>query len=175
MESLLKTFSFTQEEYENYNKLSTEHVKSYYDKSMDNDFIRLFKYLDGLDDTLPEYCEFGADKCRVSNFQNFCDKLNVDILENITRMIQEHHNIFENKHEILRSPGTFYQMLEGRNAYNFYSRDKKFMFTCTSPLFMGGSLAYFGCTGEQKYIIKAFEIIYDDGNRDLCYGGRDYA
>ena len=136
---------------------------------MDKMFIHLFNYLKDLDPNLSEYCEFGADKCYIENFQEFCDELNIDIADNLSRIIKEYYHIFEN--EVLRSPTTFYEKFH----YNFYNRDRSFMFTCTSHLYMKGSLAYFGCTGEQKHVLKSFEIIYNNGNIDLCYGGRDYA
>jgi len=174
MELLLKTFSLSKEEFENYNKKSTAHVKSYYDNSMDKMFIHLFNYLEDLNPNLSEYCEFGVDKCHIENFKEFCDELNIDIVDNLSRIIKEYYHIFENKHEMLHSPKTFYEKLNNINRYNFYNRDRSFMFTCTSHMYMKGSLSYFGCTGEQKHVLKAFEMIYNNGNNELCYGGRDY-
>ena len=157
MELLLKTFSLSQEEFELHNKKSTEHVRDYFNKSIDKNFIHLFTYLDDLDGNLPEYCEFGADKCRITNFQEFCNNLNIDINKNLQLIIKK------------------YERMGNVNYYHFYNRDKTFMFTCTSPLYMEGSLAYFGCTGSLNHVVKAFEMIYNDGNYDLCYGARDYA
>lgn len=175
MDLLLKTFSLSQEDFDIHNKKTTEHVQHYKDGSMDEMFTHLYTYLDGLDNSLSEYCELGADKCRLNNFRDFCEKLDIDIAENQARIITEYYHIFENKHEILEYPKVFYSRLDRMNRYHFYSRDRKFMFTCTSPLYMSGSMAYFGCTGEREKVIKALEMIYEDGNRDLCYGGRDYA
>ena len=167
MELLLETFFLSQEEFDSYNKKSTNHVKSYFDESMDFKFISHFDYLENLDHNLDEYCEFGADKCHISNFKEFCENLDIDITDNLARIIKEYYYIFENKHSILKR--TLTPIL-----YHFYNKNKTFMFTCTSPSFMNGFLAYFGCTGEQKYVIKAFEMIYNDKNFELCYGFRDY-
>ena len=174
-ELLLKTFSFTEEEFENHNKKSTEHVSSYYNGTMDKTFAHLFTYLDPLDKSIPEYCEFGAYKCHIDNFQEFCDKLDIDIVDNLARIIKEYYHIFENRHEILRNPTSFYVRVSGPTLYHFYNRKKTFMFTCTSPLYTTGSLGYFGCTGDIEYVLKSFEMVYNSGNRDLCYGDRDYA
>ena len=175
MELLLKTFSLTQDEFELHNKKSTQHIKSYFNRTMDKKYIDMYKYLDYIDDSLPEYCEFGADKCWIKNFKEFCSKLDIDIIDNLSRIIKEDYYLFENKHEILTSPESFYKKITERGgSYHFYNRDKTFMFTCTSPLYMDGSLGYFGCTGLQKYVIKAFELIYNDGNVYLSYGGREY-
>lgn len=175
LELLLKTFSLSEEEFENYNKKSTEHVKSYFNNTMEEKYKYLYDYFYKLDSDLPEYCEFGADKCKISNFKEFCNNLDIDIVENLSRIIKEYNNIFQNKHEIFKSPGSFFKRINDLDYYHFYNKNKTFMFTCTSPLFMDGSLSYFGCTGEQKYVVKAFEMICNDKNRDLCYGSRDYA
>ena len=174
MELLLKTFSFSEEEFEFHNTKSTSHVKSYHDNTMDKTFKFLFNYLDNLDHNLTEYCAFGADKCIISNFQEFCNNLNIDIVENLSRIITEHYYIFEKKYMILKYPESFYNSLQGKECFHFYNKDKTFMFSCTSPLFIKGSLGYFGCTGNRSDMFKAFEMIYNNGNYDLSYGGRDY-
>jgi hypothetical protein len=174
MELLLKTFSLSNDEFELHNKQSTCHVRSYFDNTMDIKARSLFEYLDNIDHSLNEYCEFGADKCRIYNFKDFCINLDIDIAENLSRIIEEYYYIFENNTQILKSPDSFYHTLKENKHYHFYNKNKDFMFTCTSPLYMKGYLAYFGCTGSQKYVIKAFEMIYKDGNYDLCYGARDY-
>ena len=172
---LLKTFSLTYNEFVIHNTNSTKHVIGFFNGSIDKMFYPLYTYLEYLNEDLSEYCEFGADKCKIANFQDFCNALDIDITENLTRIIREYHHIFQNKHEILSSPSSFYQKVSRNEYYHFYNKSKTFMFTCTSPLFMEGYLAYFGCTGEQKYVLKAFEMSYNSGNRDLCYGARDYA
>jgi hypothetical protein len=170
MELLLKTFSFTEEEFYLHNKNSTLDVQNYYKQYTDTHM----DYLEELNHNLLEYCQFGADKCHISNFKEFCDVLDIDIVDNLSYIIREYYNIFKNKNEILYIPDSFYRRLNKVNYYHFYNRDKTFMFTCTSPLFMDGSLGYFGCTGDKKYVIKAFEVIYNNENYDLCYGSRDY-
>ena len=175
LDLLLNTFSISYDDFLKHNEKSTKHVLSFFNFSIDKMFRHLYEYLEHLDDNLSEYCEFGADKCKITNFQGFCDDLDIDITENLTRIIREYYNIFQDKHEILSSPSSFYQKINRNEYYHFYNRNKSFMFTCTSPIFMEGELAYFGCTGEQKYVLKAFEIIYKNGNIDLCYGARDYA
>ena len=169
MEDIKKVFDLTDEEFLSHNKKSTSHVQSYINRSMDERFIECFTYLDYLQDDLPEYCEFGADKCNISNFREFCESLDVDIADNLSRILKKLHHKFENTQEM--RPQAMRLRL---TCYHFYNRDKTFMFTCSSPLYMEGSLGYFGCTGSLDYVIKAFEIIHKDGNQDLCYGGRDY-
>ena len=160
---LLKNiFHLSEEEFLSYNKISTSHVQSYFNQSMDEKFQEIYTYLDHIKDNLDEYCEFGADKCKISNFKDFCESLDIDIIDNLSRIIKEYYHLF-------------LANIRKRTPYHFYNRDKTFMFTCTSPLYMDGSLGYFGCTGEQKYVLKAFEMVHNDGNEDLCYGRRDYA
>ena len=72
MELLLKTFSLSEEEFESYNKKTTEHVKSYFDHSINKLFRDSYDYLAILEYGLSEYCEFGADKCYINNFKEFC-------------------------------------------------------------------------------------------------------
>ena len=172
---LKKVFDLSEEEFLSHNQNSTLHIQNYFNNSIDERFIKLYTYLDNLKSDLSEYCEFGADKCKITNFKEFCDNLDIDITENLVRIIKEYYHIFENKHEIINTPTKFFTRISNPTIYHFYNRDKTFMFSCTSPLFMEGSLAYFGCTGLQKYVLKAFEMIYNDGNTDLCYGARDYA
>ena len=165
--NIKKVFDLTDEEFLSHNIKSTSHVQSYINRSMDDNFHECFTYLDNLRDDLPEYCEFGADKCNISNFREFCDSLDVDIADNLSSILKKLHNTFVNTYSIRLTPLRL-------TCYHFYNRDKTFMFTCSSPLYMEGSLGYFGCTGSLDYVIKAFDIIHKDGNRDLCYGGRDY-
>jgi hypothetical protein len=175
LEKLKTVFNFTDEEFLSHNENSTLHVQSYFKGSMDGRFRTNYEYLNDLRDDLPEYCEFGADKCRVSNFRDFCDSLDVDIADNLARMLKKYYHMFENKiDDIIERPRSFIQQIRP-TLYHFCNRDRTFTFTCSSPLYMEGSLGYFGCTGLQKYVIEAFEMIHKDGNYDLCYGGRDYA
>lgn len=77
-----KKFLYYQEE-------NTAFVKSYFDKTIRNDIRYLFPYLDGIDDTQEHYLQFGADKCSVNSFEDFCKELNIDIDKNLKRIKQE--------------------------------------------------------------------------------------
>ena len=162
MEAVLTFFKIDEEIYLKCKNKSTLFIKSYFNKTMRDDFIPLYTYLDSLNNSEEEYLEFGADKCSVSDFNLFCEKLNIDVNENLKRIEEEEKKIINE----IRN-GTFFNndsQLKNRIQYHFYSRCKKIMFTCKNP---NNYMHYFGITGEANAVLNAFEIFckmatYDD-------------
>jgi hypothetical protein len=104
MEKVLEVFSMDEKVFLNIKRDITSFVKSYFDETMDSEARLLFSYLDGIDHNSSEYLQFGADKCGVDNFSDFCKDLNIDVNEK--------------------------KQYNSRN--HFYSRDKKLTFTCST-------------------------------------------
>lgn len=96
-------------------------------------------YLDDLSDEYDEYCEFGADKCGVDDFMAFCKELDIDLEYSITKIVKA----VPDKHIATR--------------YNFYSKKRDLVFTCSSTDFMSGYFHYFGLTGEKDAVLKAYD------------------
>ena len=72
-------------------------MKKYFNKEMDVDTQKYFDdYYAELDSECEEYLQFGADKCNVDNFDEFCEELNIDIKENLIRIIKEQRKYIEN-------------------------------------------------------------------------------
>lgn len=139
MEQVMKLFNMTEDEFINGCESSNEFIK----KNFQNE---CFQYLKKLDQTCDEYIEFGADKCRIRNLQNFCDEIGID----------------ESMIEINRSP----------NRYHYYTKDRKVTFTISQK---GNYVHYFGLTGEKSEVLRIFKIFYDCSTYEgLCWGGRDF-
>ena len=155
MEKVLEVFSMDENVFLSIKKDITSFVKSYFDETMDSEARLLFSYLDGIDNNCEEYLQFGADKCAVDNFFDFCKDLNIDTQQNLLRIINE--------------KSKFNDCLK---RFHFYSRDKKLTFTCST---VGNYMHYFGITGEANEILRAFEIFckrvkYDE----VSFGHRDF-
>ena len=162
MEDIFKIFNIDEEKFLNLKKSVTKRV-NYFLSSL-NTYKGYHLYL--LDNDIDEYLEFGADKCSVDNFDEFCEELNIDMKENLLRIIEEQKGHIEN---VRSDKVSKYEYIP---IYVFYSRDKKITFTCSRP---GEYMHYFGITGESNKILEAFKIFkkrctYDDA----CFGARDY-
>lgn len=168
MEKVCELFKMDESKFLERKQKSSNFVKSYFNKTMKPEFLPLYIYLDGLDNTQEEYLEFGADKCSVSNFNNFCEKLNIDVDENLKRFELEEKKIIK---EIKN--GTYFarENPHGIRLINhFYSRCKKLTFTCK---YASNYMHYFGITGETNEVMRAFEIFIKDGHYDeICFGCR---
>jgi len=168
MEEVLSVFTTMNEErFLEVKKNVTSFMNSYFTGNMDEDSRKFFSYYSDLDSECEEYLQFGADKCDVDNFDEFCEELNVDIKENLLEIIKKQNRFIE---EI--KDGKIKYLYDYRPVYLFYSRDKKITFTCSRP---GNYMHYFGITGESNKILEAFKIFkkrctYDDA----CFGARDF-
>ena len=167
MEKVLQVFSTMDEErFLEVKKNVTSFMKSYFNRTMDEDSRKFFSYYSDLDSECEEYLQFGADKCDVDNFDEFCEELNVDIKENLLEIIKNQRRYIE---EIKDGKINRYDY---RPVYLFYSRDKKITFTCSKP---GNYMHYFGITGESNKILEAFKIFKKRCNYDeASFGARDY-
>lgn len=74
MEKVLDTFHIDEKKFIYHQEKSTAFVKSYFDKTMEHNARIFFPYLNGIDDK--HYLQFGADKCSVNSFEDFCKQLN---------------------------------------------------------------------------------------------------
>ena len=171
MEKVLEIFKINEESYKNDLKKNSNFVKSYFAKIMDHNNRKHYIYLDGLNPNCKEYLQFGGDKCTIKDFKKFCQKINVDVNKNLIDVIQELKNI---KDEIKK--GTYNEENDPhdiRSKYNFYSKDKKITFTCSS--IKDNYIGYFGVTGEASKVLKVFQIFCEMGTWDgLCWGRRDF-
>jgi len=156
MEQILQLFKMTEEKFVEHKFETTNSIKKYYLSKIDiisgkeNGIPKHLEYLNKLDLSYDEYLEFGADKCGFDNFIEFCDEINIDFLENISRI----------------------KTSAEKRYFNFYSRDKKITMTCSS---LGNYVHYFGITGEYNAILNAFEIFNKRATHtELCWGGRDF-
>jgi hypothetical protein len=156
MEQFLQKFKMTKEKFIEHKNITTESIKKYYLSEIDiihgkeNGIPKHLEYLNKLDLSYDEYLEFGADKCGFDDFIKFCEEVNIDFLENISRIKSS---------------------TEKRN-FHFYSRDKKITLTCHC---LGNYVHYFGITGEYNVILSAFEYFNKrTTHSELCWGGRDF-
>lgn len=155
MEKVLEIFQIDEDNFLGIKRERTSFVKSYFDKTMDSEERLLFRYLDGIDNNCSEYLQFGADKCAVDNFFDFCKDLNIDTEQNLSRIVNE--------------KSKFNDCVK---RFHFYSRDKKLTFTCST---VGNYMHYFGITGEANEILRAFEIFCKRANYDeVSFGNRNF-
>jgi len=162
MEDIFKIFNIDEEKFLNLKKSVTKRV-NYFLSSL-NTYKGYHLYL--LDNDIDEYLEFGADKCSVDNFDEFCEELNIDMKENLLRIIEEQKSHIEN---VRSDKVSKYEYIP---IYVFYSRDKKITFTCSRP---GEYMHYFGITGESNKIIDAFTIFKKRCEyEDASFGTRDF-
>ena len=137
MEQVLKRFNINEEQFLEIKESVTSFMKKYFNKELDINSLKYFDYYSELDSECGEYLQFGADKCSVNNFDEFCEELNIDIKENLIRIIKEQKRYIENINNEKTN--------QYKPTYVFYSRDKKITFTCFNP---GNYMHYFGITGE---------------------------
>jgi hypothetical protein len=155
MEKVLEVFNIDESKFLHIKKTITSFIKSYYDETMDSEARLLFSYLDGIDHNCSEYLQFGADKCAVNNFFDFCKDLNIDTEQNLSRIVNE--------------KSKFNDCVK---RFHFYSRDKKLTFTCST---VGNYMHYFGITGEANEILRVFEIFCKRAKYDeVSFGNRDF-
>lgn len=149
IEKILNEFRLSTDKFNELNNGSTDFVKGFWNGKMDDDCKKLFCYLEGLDGTLDEYYQFGADKAGVNDFKQFCEKLNIDT--------KQTHNIKE-------------------RGNHLYSRDKKLMITFSSKnANETGYFHYFGVTGGRKEVLYAYDVFTTMGDHSgMCYGGREF-
>jgi hypothetical protein len=171
MEKVLATFKINEESYKNDLKKNSYFVKSYFSKTMDYETRKQYIYLDGLNSNCKEYLQFCGDKCIIKDFKKFCQKINVDINKNLINIVQELKNIKEElKNGTYNEENDPYDI---RSRYNFYSKDKKITFSCSS--IKDNYLGYFGVTGEASKVLKVFQIFCEMSTcDDLCWGSRDF-
>jgi len=165
MEELLKKFDMNEETFLKVKERVTSFMKKYFNKEMNVDTQKYFdEYYAELDSECEEYLQFGADKCNVDNFDEFCEELNIDIKENLIRIIKEQKKYIENiNNETIK---------QYKPTYVFYSKDKKITFACLHP---DNYMHYFGITGEYNKILDAFKIFEKKCNYyEVSFGSRDY-
>lgn len=175
MEEVLKTFDINEEKFLNIKEEITFFIKSYFNEKMEKDSRNHFYYLESLDSECNEYLQFGADKCDVDNFNEFCKDLDINVEENLLRIIDELNEEIKIKTDIKNNSykeENYPLSSNSSKRYVFNSRDKKITFTCSKP---GNYMHYFGITGESNKILDAFKIFkkrctYDDAS----FGARDY-
>jgi len=134
-----------------------------------------YPYLDVLDLSYDEYIEFGADKCEINNFREFCNEINVDFEENMVRCSEEKKQL----KKIHKQKGNIYSF---NYRYHFYSRDKKLTFTCSNINESYDEendehrdyLHYFGLTGEFEVALNAFKKFYKRADYAELSFGREY-
>ena len=147
--ALLKEFDMTDERFEELNKGSTNFVKGYWNGELCKSGKELYSYLEHLDNNMDEYLQFGADKAGIKDFNDFCVSLNIDPNQLPHR--------------------------ESNGRYDFYSRDKKLMFTSSSRSTKSGYFHYFGVTGNRENVLRAYELLTTNGfYEDISWGGRDF-
>ena len=74
MEEVLKKFNMNEEKFLKVKERVTSFMKKYFNKEMDVDTQKYFHdYYAELDSECEEYLQFGADKCSVDNFDEFCE------------------------------------------------------------------------------------------------------
>lgn len=170
MEKVLEIFNIDETKFLYYQKKNTAFVKSYFDKTMQDDIRFLYPYLDGLDEKQEHYLQFGVDKCSVNNFEDFCKQLNINVKKNLKLMKQEEINIIN---EIKTGRYYNYENPHGIRLRNhFYSECNKITFTCQN---INNYMHYFGITGEAGAVLKAFEIFIKIGKYDgISWGRRDF-
>ena len=156
MEQILKTFKITEEKFVEHKIVTTNSLKKYYLSECEiiigkeNGIPKHLEYLNKLDLSCDEYLEFGADKCGFDDFIEFCEEINIDFLENISRI----------------------KSSTEKRYFDFYSKNKKITMRCSQ---LGNYVHYFGITGEYNAILDAFEIFNKRAKHsELCWGGRDY-
>ena len=139
MEQVLKIFNMTEDDFIKGCELSNKFIKQNFQN-------KWFLYLKKIDQTCDEYIDFGADKCLISNLQNFCDEIGID----------------ETMNEISYSP----------TQYHYYTKDRKVTFTISQN---GNYVHYFGMTGEKSEVLRIFKIFCNSSTYEgLCWGGRDF-
>jgi hypothetical protein len=170
---ILSTYRFDEAQYNSLNKGSTEFVKSYFNGELGSTGNMLFSYLDGLDPHLPEYYQFGADKCGVDDFKEFCKELDIDIEENLMRSIKRTEEATKKIVNASFEERSYYSRRIGR--YHFYSRTGRLMISLSSSAFLENDIGYFGVTGGKEEVEAAFHVF---SRRIECtessWGGRDY-
>lgn len=145
-ESICTMFNLTSQKFDTLNSKSSAFIKGYWNGEMSEPTKGCFSYLAGLDNTLDQYLSFGADKAGINNFNNFCEKLNIDPAQRVVC---------------------------SKGRYHYYSRDRKLTMTVSTE--HGNYFHYFGVTGGKNEVLNAFHEFTVNGYNDgLCYGGRDY-
>jgi len=168
MEKICELFKMDETKFLERKQKNTAFVKSYFDNTMKKDFRPLYWNYQGLNATQTEYLEFGADKCSVIDFRKFCEKLNIDVDNNLKRIKKEEERILcEIRNGMYNDEENLNRMLL---KYHFYSRCKKITFTCQYP---SNYMHYFGITGEAEAIINAFTVFLEMGKyEEMCFGYR---
>ena len=99
MEQILQKFKMTEEKFIMHKIDTTNSIKKYYLSEVDiiigkeNGIPKYLEYLNKLDLSHDEYLEFGADKCEFDDFTEFCKEINIDLLENLTRIKNSLENL----------------------------------------------------------------------------------
>lgn len=141
--------------YDNYNIImnneiekTNEYIKSYYNNQMNYYNKKYLGYLDNLDRNLSTYYQFSATDCSIDNFELFCELFNIDIQDSMNQnLIRIAKIVFDNDRDYIARSIVFH----------FYSRDKKILFTCSSPEYLSGKLGKIVVTGDVELVVKMFE------------------
>lgn len=145
---ICKLFNISEEHMIKMNKTIDNFIKSYFKNEMIPYNQEHFSYLGKLDNNLDEYASFGADKAGINDFNEFCEKLNIDPIQD----------------------------LSSSRIFHFYSRDNKLVISFSSKMAINdGYFHYFGISGGKKEVLLAFDYFIKNGYRDeLCFHGRSF-
>jgi hypothetical protein len=159
--SILETFKFSRERFEELNEESTKFVKTYW-TTMNAKVKAVYFHYRYLDPYLDSYLQFGADKCSVRDIFKFCNDLNIDyddLLEEIEKFPMGMDTKFEDEHKVFR-------------GYAIYSRDRKLGLRVSSKFSLGGYFHYFNAVGDRNAILNAFKVLTKQGKfSEICWGG----
>jgi hypothetical protein len=160
-ESILTTFKFTRERFEELNEESTKFVKTYW-VTMNPKVKEVYFHYNYLNRNLDSYWQFGANNCSVRNVLKFCNDLNIeydDLVGEIERFPRGMDTKFEDEHKVFR-------------GYAIYSRDRKLGLRVSSKFSLGGYFHYFNAVGERNAILNAYKVINTQGKfSEICWGG----
>lgn len=104
IQSILETFKFTRERFEELNDESTKFVRTFW-STMNEKQRELYFHYKLLNPFLDSYLQFGADKCSVRDIHRFCRDLNIeydDILVEIEKFPLGMDTVFEDEHKVFR-------------------------------------------------------------------------
>jgi hypothetical protein len=161
IESILSTFKFTRERFDELNEESTKFVRTYW-VTMNPKVKEVYFHYSFLNQNLDSYWQFGANHCSVRNIMKFCDDLNIeydDLLGEIERFPKGMDTKFEDEHKVFR-------------GYAVYSRDRKLGLRVSSKFSLGGYFHYFNAVGERNTLLNAYKVLNMQGKfSEICWGG----
>jgi hypothetical protein len=145
MQQVLTTFSIDEDTFHQITRDTTKFIQSYFELSPDDDIRYMFSYLYLLHrPSIHTYLQFGADKCYITNFDEFCHTLDI---ANIGNGLVEKKN--------------------GQIKTHYYNKTHTLIFTYSMGYF-GISGEYNKVLDAFDVFLKTSS--YDS----LCWGKRDY-